>query len=168
MRDTIRMFLRWFRAIVIFPINVLVFIPAVAVWLSGERLIVVGGWRFGVGIGLLAAGLALAVWTMTLFHRMGKGTAAPWDPPQKLVVAGPYRHVRNPMLTSVFVMQVAEILLTGSWTITIWFAIFLCANLIYFPLVEEKQLLRRFGDDYARYKKNVPRYLPRLTPWKEC
>ena len=71
------------------------------------------------------------------------------------------------MLTSVFVMQVAEILLTGSWTISIWFAIFLGVNLFYFPLVEEKELLRRFGEDYARYKANVPRYFPRLTPWKD-
>ena len=161
------MIFKWIKAVVLLPLNALVFIPAVAVWVSGERLGVAGGWRLCAGGLLLALGLALAAWTMTLFHRVGKGTAAPWDPPKKLVVAGPYRHVRNPMLTSVFVMLIAEVLVTGSTAVLLWFAVFLCVNMIYFPLVEEKELLRRFGADYARYKASVPRYLPRLTPWNE-
>jgi len=160
------MLFQWIKAIVLLPLNALVFIPGAAVWVSGERLGMTGGWRFCTGIVLLAFGLALAAWTMTLFHRVGKGTAAPWDPPKKLVVAGPYRHVRNPMLTSVFIMLIAEILMTGSWAVGVWFAVFLCVNMVYFPLFEEKELLRRFGADYARYKANVPRYLPRLTPWR--
>ena len=159
------MIFRWIKAIVLLPLNALVFIPAVIVWASGERLSVAGGWRLSTGVVLLAAGLSLALWTMALFNRIGKGTAAPWDPPKKLVVAGPYRHVRNPMLTSVFIMLIAEVLLTGSTAVAVWFAVFLCVNMLYFPLVEEKELLRRFGDDYARYKANVPRYIPRLTPW---
>ena len=160
------MLFEWVKTIFILPLNVLVFIPCVAVWVSGERLGITGGWRFCAGTLLLAAGLTLAAWTMTLFHRIGKGTAAPWNPPKKLVVVGPYRYMRNPMLTSVFAMLIAEILLTGSWTVGVWFAIFLCANMLYFPLVEEKDLLRRFGADYATYKANVPRYIPRLTPWR--
>jgi len=169
MYETVRMFFRWMKAIVILPLNALVFIPAVAVWISGEKLTVSGGWgwRLCVGWGLFVAGLTLAAWTMALFHRLGKGTAAPWDPPKKLVVAGPYCYMRNPMLTSVFIMLIAEILITGSWVIAVWFAVFLCVNMIYFPLVEEKELLRRFGDDYANYKANVPRYIPRLKPWEK-
>ena len=161
------MFFRWIKAVFILPLNALVFIPAAAMWVSGERLGLTGGWRFCAGIVLLVFGLALAAWTMALFHRVGKGTAAPWDPPKSLVVAGPYCHVRNPMLSSVFIMLLAEFLITGSMVILTWFAVFVCVNMIYFPLVEEKELLRRFGADYARYKANVPRYIPRPTPWKQ-
>ena len=157
--------IEWIRAIVVLPLNALVFIPAAAIWISGGTLAMTGWLPFGAGVLLLAAGLVLAVWTMTLFQRIGEGTAAPWNPPKRLVVAGPYRHMRNPMLTSVFVMLGAEILMTGSTVIMGWLAIFLCVNMLYFPLVEEKELLRRFGADYARYKANVPRYIPRLRPW---
>ncbi|MDR1190435.1 MAG: isoprenylcysteine carboxylmethyltransferase family protein [Verrucomicrobiales bacterium] len=155
----------WIKTILLLPFNVLVIIPALTLWLTG--------WRFHVnhlaltvtGGVLLAAGLSLAAWTMRLFDRVGQGTAAPWNPPKKLVVRGPYRHVRNPMITSVLVMLLAEALLLNSWAVAVLFLLFWLGNVIYFPLVEEKTLRRRFGDDYALYKKNVPRWIPRPTPW---
>ena len=113
---------------------------------------------------LLLAGMGLAAWTMRLFHTLGQGTAAPWDPPQHLVVAGPYRHMRNPMLTAVFILQLAEALLLNSWPIFILFTIFVAGNMLYFPLVEEKALEKRFGEAYREYKRNVPRWMPRIRP----
>jgi len=159
-------FFAWARAVVLLPANALVFIPAAVVWNSGEPLAWAGGWRLCAGLLMFAPGFALAAWTMALFHRVGKGTAAPWNPPQNLVVAGPYRHVRNPMLSSVFIMLAAEVLLTGSRSIAVFGVVFVCANLLYFPLVEERELLKRFGAEYARYKAHVPRYIPRLRPWR--
>jgi len=156
----------WLKAVLLLPVNVLVFIPAVILYLSDYKFELARGWRAVLGIGLVLLGLVFAAWTMTLFHRKGKGTAAPWDPPKKLVVAGPYRYVRNPMLSSVFVMLIAEWLLLSAWQLLAFFAVFLAVNMIYFPLIEEKELERRFGEDYLRYKKNVPRYIPRLTAWK--
>jgi protein-S-isoprenylcysteine O-methyltransferase Ste14 len=103
---------------------------------------------------------------MWLFAHRGKGTAAPWNPPKKLVVEGPYAYVRNPMITSVFMMQIAEALLLNSWLIFGLFGLFLLGNMVYFPFFEEKDLEKRFGDDYRTYKRNVPRWIPRLTPWK--
>ncbi len=47
-----------------------------------------------------------------------------------------------------------------------WAALFAAANMVYIPLIEEPGLARRFGDDYRLYKNNVPRWLPRLMPWK--
>ena len=155
----------WIKAIVILPFNALVVLPVLAVWISGEKISIKDGWQLYLAILVFAIGFSLAIWTMILFHRIGKGTAAPWDPPKKLVVVGPYRHVRNPMLTSVFIMLIAEVLVTGSWTIAVFFVIFLTINMLYFPFVEEKELLCRFGEDYARYKANVPRYIPRFRPW---
>ena len=165
-------FTRWFKAIMILPFNALVTLPALTLWMSGEIIGNAGGspalyiWRIAAGCLLFACGLPLAIWTMMLFHRQGKGTPAPWDPPQKFVVAGPYCHTRNPMMTSVFIMQFAETLLIGSWALLGYTIVFICINLIYLPLFEEKELLRRFGDDYAKFKANVPRYIPRLKPWK--
>ena len=160
------MFWSWLKAVLILPVNVLVFIPATILYFSNYKFELARGWRAVLGFVLLSLGLVFAVWTMTLFHRKGKGTAAPWDPPKKLVVAGPYCHVRNPMLSSVFVMLIAEWLLLGAWQLLAFFVVFLVVNMIYFPLIEEKELERRFGEDYLRYKKNVPRYIPRLTAWR--
>ena len=107
----------------------------------------------------------MALWTVRLFAGPGQGTPAPWDPPRRLVVDGPYRYVRNPMITSILSMLAAEALLLDTFAIAIWLVIFFVANGIYFPLSEEKGLERRFGDDYRQYKANVPRWIPRLTPW---
>ena len=105
-------------------------------------------------------GLALGVWRAALFGKHGEGTAAPWDPPQRFVVRGPYRYVRNPMITGVFAMLLAEAILFASWPIAIWFAVFVVGNLIYIPVFEEPKLEQRFGDDYIAYKARVPRWLP--------
>jgi protein-S-isoprenylcysteine O-methyltransferase Ste14 len=67
-----------------------------------------------LGLGLIGAGVALWTWTVRLFARIGKGTLAPWDPTQRLVVAGPYRHVRNPMITAVLSVLLGEAALFGS------------------------------------------------------
>ncbi|MDR2946290.1 MAG: isoprenylcysteine carboxylmethyltransferase family protein [Candidatus Adiutrix sp.] len=157
---------RWIIPILVLPVNGVILIPAVVLWLSGYQ------WRANaplltvLGAALLCAGLGVAVWTMRLFHTLGQGTAAPWEPPKKLVVAGPYCYVRNPMLSSVFVMLAAEALLLNSWAVFAWLAVFFALNMAYFPLVEEKGLERRFGDDYRNYKRHVPRLVPRLTPWR--
>jgi protein-S-isoprenylcysteine O-methyltransferase Ste14 len=115
---------------------------------------------------LLLAGLFLAGWTMLLFNHLGQGTAAPWDPPRRLVIAGPYRHVRNPMICSVLVMLAGAALLLNTLLVLAWGAVFFVGNMLYFPLKEEKELERRFGASYQNYKRHVPRWLPRLRPWQ--
>ena len=112
-------------------------------------------------------GLMLFVWCVNLFAVFGRGTLAPWDPTQKLVVIGPYRHVRNPMITSVAMMLIGQSMFWGSWVIGTWAGIFILINHIYFVLSEEPGLEKRFGDDYLNYKANVPRWIPRLRPWED-
>jgi protein-S-isoprenylcysteine O-methyltransferase Ste14 len=146
--------------------NVLVFAPTFILWLTHYRWEANLSILLALGGALLLLGMGLAAWTMWLFHSVGQGTAAPWDPPQRLVVVGPYRHMRNPMLTSVFIMQTAEALLLNSWAIFVLQAIFVIANMLYFPLMEEKTLEKRFGEAYREYKRNVPRWTPRLRPWQ--
>lgn len=158
---------RWVLPVLLLPMNALVFIPAIILWLADYHWAANHPSLLAIGGVLLFLGLALAGWTMWLFNSIGKGTAAPWDPPKHLVVAGPYRHVRNPMLTSVFIMQIAEALLLNSWAIFVFFAVFVIVNMFYFPLVEEKKLERRFGEAYREYCRNVPRLIPRPRPWPD-
>jgi protein-S-isoprenylcysteine O-methyltransferase Ste14 len=152
------------RAIALLPVMVTVVVPAFLLSQSGSEL---GPWPLAaVGVVLVALGLALVIWTATLFARIGKGTLAPWDPTARLVVAGPYRHVRNPMISGVLAVLLGEAALFGSLPLLVWFGAVFALNAIYFPLVEEPGLRERFGDDYERYRANVPRWLPRLRPWE--
>lgn len=118
-----------------------------------------------VGAGLVIPGLLLMRETITLFSRAGEGTLAPWDPTRKLVVRGPYLRVRNPMITGVSLVILGEGLALGSVPILIEFGLFALANAIFIPLFEEPGLVRRFGDEYVEYRRAVPRWIPRRTPW---
>lgn len=118
-------------------------------------------WRAG-GALLFGAGLSLFVWCVTLFARIGKGTLAPWDPTRALVALGPYRFVRNPMITGVALMLVGESTFFRSWRLAAWTALFVVLNHVYFLAVEEPGLRSRFGEQYRRYAAAVPRWLPRL------
>jgi protein-S-isoprenylcysteine O-methyltransferase Ste14 len=120
---------------------------------------------YPVGLLLIGLGLTLMIKTIRLFVTVGRGTLAPWEPPQKLVVRGIYRHVRNPMITGVSCVLLGEAVLLGAISLLYWFLLFILANLIYIPLFEEPGLLQRFGQDYLLYKQNVPRWIPRLSPW---
>jgi protein-S-isoprenylcysteine O-methyltransferase Ste14 len=163
---------RLVRAILVLLGTVLVVVPALILWLAHgtaleARPAGIEDPRSWVGVLLFSLGLVFAIWTCRLFVTVGQGTPAPWDPPNKLVVHGPYRHVRNPMITSVLLMLAGEAVFFRSWVLAGWLLVFFLANAIYFPLSEEKALERRFGDQYRLYKANVPRWLPRLRPWHQ-
>jgi protein-S-isoprenylcysteine O-methyltransferase Ste14 len=114
------------------------------------------------GAALIALGVALFVWCVALFARVGRGTLAPWDPTQRMVAVGPYRHVRNPMITGVALALAGQALLLGSRRIALWTAGFILVNHAYFMLLEEPGLRRRFGAEYERYRAEVPRWLPHI------
>ena len=120
-----------------------------------------------LGASLVLVGFAMWIWTVRLFARIGKGTLAPWDPTERLVVEGPYAHVRNPMITAVLAVLVGEALVFGSTAIAIWAAGFAVVNHVFFLAYEEPSVERRFGDEYRRYKENVPRWIPRRTPYPQ-
>jgi protein-S-isoprenylcysteine O-methyltransferase Ste14 len=153
---------RHLAAILFLPVVATVVIPALIVRESGAT---VGPLAF-VGAPLIALGLALLVSTIKLFASVGRGTLAPWDPTTRLVVRGPYRYVRNPMISGVLFVLLGEAALFGSVPLLIWFGAFLAINVVYFPLVEEPGLSRRFGPEYAEYKANVRRWVPRIRPWR--
>ena len=132
--------------------------PAILVAAGGADVEAV---RVVLGAPFVAAGFAMWVWTVRLFARIGRGTLAPWDPTERLVVEGPYAHVRNPMITGVLSVLVGEALVLGSTAIAIWAAVFAVINHVFFLVYEEPSVERRFGDEYRRYKEQVPRWIPR-------
>jgi len=156
------------RAILLLPGMVIVAIPTVILCITDvNRLPSPSNIVLPiVGSLFVILGLILMAWTIRLFILIGKGTLAPFDPPQKLVVRGIYKHVRNPMIVGVICVLLGEAIFFGSLPLIGWFGIFCTVNMIYIPLMEEPGLAKRFGGDYLRYKENVPRWIPRLRPWE--
>ena len=118
----------------------------------------------GVIVGL--AGLAVMISSIVLMIRVAKSTVMPWDPSQRLVIAGPYRHLRNPMILGVVILLIGEALVLSSFGIAILAVVFFFGNTFYFIYSEEPKLEERFGQAYRSYKDNVPRWLPRVKAWK--
>jgi protein-S-isoprenylcysteine O-methyltransferase Ste14 len=161
--------LRHLLAIAILPFTVAVLVP---LWIARRYAITPAlGGSVGqvalqiVGVVLLGVGVLLFFASLRRFVAEGNGTLAPWDPPRLLVVRGPYRFVRNPMISGVLFVLFGEALVLLAPPHGVWAAAFLVLNLIYIPLVEEPQLERRFGDPYREYCRHVRRFLPRLRPW---
>jgi protein-S-isoprenylcysteine O-methyltransferase Ste14 len=145
---------------------VLVVIPAVILYCTNRPLSPPNAFLSVIGFVSILLGLSLMVWTNRLFITVGKGTLAPFDPTKKLVVQGIYKHVRNPMILGVFCILLGETIFFCSLPLLGWFAAAVIVNLVCIPLVEEPGLVKRFDNDYLRYKANVPRWIPRLTPWR--
>jgi protein-S-isoprenylcysteine O-methyltransferase Ste14 len=122
-------------------------------------------WAVGVGLLFLVFGLGMFCWTVSLFARHGEGTLSPFDATKRLVVVGPYRHVRNPMYAAGFSIQIGEALALQSWTLLIWFLCFFAVVATFVPRKEEHWLVEQFGAEYEEYRAHVPRWFPQLTPW---
>jgi len=167
--------MNWFRhllAIAILPFTVTVVVP---IWIARRWHIVptiadgVGGWLTqAAGVMVLAVGLSLFIASLRNFAVRGRGTLAPWDPPSRLVVSGPYRYVRNPMISGVLFVLAGEASILRSWPHAEWTIAFFVINLIYIPLLEEPQLKIRFGEQYRAYGARVPRLIPRWPPLPEA
>ena len=162
--------LRHLIAIAVLPFSVTVLIP---VWLarSNATSLAFGSslWEIRqqvAGVLLLGLGGVLFVASLRHFIREGRGTLAPWDPPRQLVIHGPYRFVRNPMISGLVLVLFGEALVLRSRPHLLWALIFLGINAVYIPLLEEPLLVERFGSDYREYRRHVPRLLPRLRPYR--
>ena len=146
-------------------------VPLLLVWLEGAQWFwgIAPPWSWGLllcAAGLFAAGGALMAHTARVLSQRGSSTLAPWDPTRKLVVVGVYRHVRNPMMLGVFCVLLGETLVFGSRGLVLWTLLFALVNGVGVPRFEEPGLEERFGQAYVLYKQNVPRWIPRRTPWE--
>ena len=153
--------------LVIAPGTLAVLIPRwITRWQFQPPLLGFSGFRF-LGVVLIVLGLPVLLDSFARFALQGLGTPAPVAPPRRLVVTGFYRYVRNPMYVAVLSLIFGQGLLFGSvrlleYGLAIWAAFFL------FVLAYEEPALRSsFGADYKEFCSNVPRWIPRLTPWKK-
>jgi protein-S-isoprenylcysteine O-methyltransferase Ste14 len=165
----VNLWLRHLASVVALPFVVTLVVP---VWLArrSHSILEVGSSPLSIlaqvaGVLLLLLGLLLFLSSFRRFAAEGEGTLAPWDPPQRLVVSGPYRYVRHPMISGVVFIVFGEALVLQSRPQLNWALLFLAINLVYIPLLEEPLLARRFGPDYAAYRRHVPLLFPRLHPW---
>lgn len=128
-------------------------------WIPALALRLIGGLIF-------LAGLTLLITTIRMFILIGQGTIMPWDPTRRLITAGLYAYVRNPMILSVLTLQIGEALLFASVGVALLAAVFFIINTLYFTFSEEPGLEKRFGAEYLEYKQHVPMWIPRIKPWR--
>ncbi|QND56239.1 methyltransferase family protein [Mesorhizobium huakuii] len=125
----------------------------------------VAGFVLAGGV-LIVAAAAVLLHAFARFALEGLGTPAPVAPTEKLVIGGIYRHVRNPMYVAVLSIILGQALLFSSWTLVAYAIIGAVVMGSFVRFYEEPTLARRYGADYETYRRNVPGWLPRLTPWR--
>jgi protein-S-isoprenylcysteine O-methyltransferase Ste14 len=139
----------------------LVFVPARIL----ERAGVMQPAQLGVveyaGLLVGAAGAAIALWCIATFVVVGHGTPAPFDPPRRLVIRGPYRYVRNPMYLGAVLALAGASLYYRSVALSGYAGFFLLATHLFVVWYEEPTLARLFGPDYDAYRANVGRWFAR-------
>ena len=114
-----------------------------------------------MGLLLIVLGAGLAIWCASLFVSRGEGTPAPWNPPKRFVVVGPYQYVRNPMALGVFLVLLGEAMVMESAALFLYLCLVVIFVHLFIVTFEERGLEARFGDTYRVYKERIPRWLPR-------
>ena len=162
----------YLKVVLILPGNVLITIPLLIFLFTRNSyaydLVSTANLLFYVAMFFLALGLFLVIWSVRTFYtKGGEGTPGPWRPVSNLIISGPYRYVRNPMLLGVFFLLLFESILFTSIPLFFWFIVFFVGNIIYFKYYEEKELIKRFGAEYEDYKNKVSMLIPKLTPYNK-
>jgi len=137
-------------------------------WLTGWRMAAPApAWGLrALGVALITAAGAVLLTGFAGFALDGLGTPAPLAPPRKLVVRRAYRYVRNPMYLAVVSAVAGQALWFGHLSLVLYAAAAWLTMAAFARWVEEPELLERFGGDYARYRRAVPGWLPRLHRWE--
>ena len=145
------------------------FIGFVLIYLPGRLLSWTGIVRpaaIGVpqvaGMVIGAVGAAVALWCIFTFATIGRGTPAPFDPPRRLVIRGPYRFVRNPMYIGAGLALASAALFYESLPLLGYAGLFFLATHVFVVGYEEPTLRRTFGQEYEAYCRQVRRWWPRV------
>jgi protein-S-isoprenylcysteine O-methyltransferase Ste14 len=114
---------------------------------------------------VIVVGVAFLLFAFALFA-LHRGTPAPVAPTETLVVTGVYRFVRNPMYLAVLAIIVGQALLFGSWGLVVYAGTVLAMVVAFVKGYEEPTLISTYGEQYLDYRRNVPGWWPRFTPWR--
>jgi len=144
----------------LFSAILLVFVPARILGLSGISMPATWDAARVGGSLLVVLGAACSVSCLLAFALVGKGTPAPFDPPRRLVIRGPYKYVRNPMYLGAGMALVGAALFCNSIGLISYSLVFFACAHGFVVLYEEPTLRRMFGTEYAEYVRHVPRWLP--------
>jgi protein-S-isoprenylcysteine O-methyltransferase Ste14 len=115
---------------------------------------------------LTAIAVVILLESFARFALTGLGTPAPVMPTRHLVVSGFYRYVRNPMYVAVTALVLGQALLFGSPVLLVYAALLWAVFHLFVIGYEEPVLRRQYGPEYDWFCAHVPRWLPRLRPWR--
>lgn len=122
-------------------------------------------WTIIVSAPIILIGFILMVLSVIAFLKV-KGTPVPLSPPPELVVTGPYRYARNPMLTGIFLQLFGIAILLSSISLLVFFTpLFIIINAWELKKIEEPELEKRLGQAYVDYKNRVPMFFPKITKY---
>lgn len=119
-----------------------------------------------LGVVLLGAGLLALIQAFARFVVEGFGTPVPVAAPDRLVVGGLYRYVRNPMYIALLAAIIGQALLLGRLGLLVYAAGVWLIAAAFVRFYEEPALVRRFGANYDAYRRAVPAWWPLLRPWR--
>lgn len=114
-----------------------------------------------VGTAAMALGLTLLAWSVWVFWSRGRGTPVPFASPTRLVTTGPFRYTRNPIKLGALLFYLGSGTVWGGLsTGLLMFAMGLALGTAYHKLVEERELVIRFGGEYEEYRRRTPFLIP--------
>lgn len=116
---------------------------------------------------LVIAGALVLIDSFARFALEGLGTPAPLFPTRRFVATGLYRYVRNPMYVAVVTIIGGQALIFGNARVLAYGVLVWCAFHLFVVAYEEPTLRAKFGPEYARFCAGVPRWVPRLRPWRD-
>lgn len=119
-----------------------------------------------LGLVLIAAGASILLDSFVRFAMQGLGTPAPVFPTRHLVITGLYRFVRNPMYVAVVAVIFGQSLFLGNVQVFEYGAMVWLGFHLMVVLYEEPTLRTTFPREYREFCANVPRWIPRLQPWR--
>ncbi len=123
-------------------------------------------WLSPIGIIFIILGCLVGLSCIVTFIVRGSGTPAPFDPPVKFVIKGPYKYVRNPMYLGGLMILTGFGLYANSVSILIFSFVWILLANVFVIFFEEKTLRVRFGNDYARYCNEVGRWIPKFNKFQ--
>jgi protein-S-isoprenylcysteine O-methyltransferase Ste14 len=150
------MLIRAIAAFVALP-GVVAFGAPIAIGISAGRPVQ----HAAAGIAVLCLGTLLLLWCVREFYAAGRGTLAPWAPPERLVTTGPYRISRNPMYVGVVAILIGWSVLWGSRTLLIYTLVVMGAVHVRVLVAEEPWAAKHFGAEWEAYQARVPRWIIR-------
>jgi protein-S-isoprenylcysteine O-methyltransferase Ste14 len=121
--------------------------------------------RIVLGVVFIVVGLIPPIHAFVQFARAG-GTPMPLAPTERLVVTGFNRFVRNPMYAGLLTVILGQALLFDNIWLFVYAVVFWAITASFVHAYEEPTLVETYGEQYEEYRRHVPAWTPRLTPWK--